>query len=210
MCSILHKNIILVNNNFFIHYSKKLGRQLFICYDISFNQIKSAQHYRKNYKRDIRLDNNNIYQLDPQSKIFTNNWTRGHLCPSFLMSHDKSTYLMSNIIPQHVQFNTNIWKKLELDTYNIIKEYNKPTRIIVGAFNYNYNKLFTQYDTNDNSTDNIWIDKDKNFKYIIPNIIYQIVIIDTKKICHIGLNSNIPKVYPIPYGILVNLLSNIK
>ena len=119
---------IINNKNFIINYSTELGRPLFASYDIFPEQVVNLQFGRKNFKRDSRLDIDKIYQLEPSSNIFQNDMSRGHLCPSFMMSYDKSiqgpwasTYLMSNIIPQNKEFNCGQWRKLEIDTFKFIK-----------------------------------------------------------------------------------------
>ena len=201
----LSKNMntkIITNNYFNINYSIDLGRPLFASYNISPDQINKLKYGRKRYKKDHRLYNENIYQLSPKSNIFSNNWSRGHLCPSFLMSFDKSitgawasTYLMSNIVPQHAAFNSGSWNKLEIETYNIINKCKKPVNIIVGTSSSDIYK--SNYH---------WYDRLNNFNYIIPNIFYQILIIDNNPICHIGINNASQKIYKVDFDILKNIL----
>ena len=162
---------IINNNNFIINYSRTLGRPLFAAYDIFPNQISQIKFGRKNFKRDYRLDYDQIYQLDPTSKIFTGSMSRGHLCPSFMMSHDKSqngswasTYLMSNIIPQNKEFNCGAWHNLEMKTFHFIKKVSKHVKVVVGAADLDYgsNSGFTSKNLNKPI---IWFDEKNEFKF---------------------------------------------
>jgi len=197
---------IISNNNFIINYSKKLGRPLFSSYDIYPNQIVQLKFGRKSFQRDGRLDYDRIYQLDPMSTIFNGDMSRGHLCPSFIMSHDKSqngswasSYLMSNIVPQNRDFNCGPWKELEIQTYKFIKKANRHVRVIVGAANLEpEGKLINK--------NLIWFDTNTNFEYVIPNVFYQIIITDYETKCFIGFNKERQKVYPINFDILYNLV----
>lgn len=210
---------IISNNNFIINYSRTLGRPLFASYDVFPDQISRLQFGRKNFSRDVRLDYDKIYQLDPSSTIFSGEMSRGHLCPSFIMSHDKSksgswssTYLMSNIIPQNREFNCGSWKRLEINTFKFIKKVNNHVRVIVGASCLDYgnkveytfkNKKFKTQNTNTNI---IWIDEKKGFEYNIPNIMYKIVITNYEVKCYIGFNNSNQQIYSIDLDNLIKLV----
>ncbi len=202
---------IISNNNFIINYSSILGRPLFASYDIFPNQISKFKYGRKYFKRDYRLDCDNIYQLDPMSKIFGGTMSRGHLCPSFMMSHDKSkygswesTYLMSNVIPQNREFNCGAWRDLEIDTFRFIKKVSKHVKVIVGASDLDYGDIigFTPKKLNKN----IWIDEKNEFIYRIPNMMYKIIITDYEVKCYIGFNNSNQQVYEIDLDNLLNLI----
>lgn len=208
--SIVNTTTKIINNkNFIINYSKTLGRPLFASYDILPNQISQFKYGRKKCKRDLRLDDKQIYQLDPKSNIFTNSISRGHLCPSFMMSYDKtinglwsSTYLMTNIIPQNIEFNCGTWRELEINTLSFIKKVAKNVKIIVGATELDY-KSNTGFNFINFNKPIIWFDKKKNFIYKIPNIMYMIVITEYEVKCYIGLNNSSQQIYSID---LENLL----
>lgn len=212
---------IITNNNFIINYSINFGRANFASYDIYPNQLANLKFGRKNFQRDIRLDSNNIYQLDPSANIFGGKMSRGHLCPSFIMSFDKSkkgswasTYLMSNIIPQNRNFNCGSWQKLEMNTFQFIKKTNSQVKVIVGAETINYsnqnkfNSKNYKIQTNNPNTNLIWVDETKKFEYQIPNLLYQIIITNHEAKCYIGFNDETNKVFNIPYLTLINLLTN--
>ncbi len=212
---------IISNNNFIINYSRNLGRPLFVSYDVFPNQISQLGFGRKNFSRDYRLDSENIYQLDPTSQIFSGQMSRGHLCPSFIMSHDKSksgswssTYLMSNIIPQNREFNCGSWRRLEINTFKFIKKVSNHVRVIVGASNVDYSSKVEYYFTNSknklkfkNKTSTIiWIDQNTGFEYKIPNIMYKIIITNYEVKCYIGFNNSNQQVYSIDLDNIVNLI----
>jgi DNA/RNA endonuclease G (NUC1) len=202
---------IINNNNFTINYSRNLGRPLFAAYDIFPNQISKFKYGRKNFKRDYRLDCDQIYQLDPTSKIFADTMSRGHLCPSFMMSHDKShngswasTYLMSNIIPQNREFNCGAWHNLEMETFNFIKKVSKHVKVVVGAADLDHGS--SGFSSTKLTKPIIWFDEKNEFKYKVPNAMYYIVITDYEVKCHIGFNNSNQQVYSIDLDNLLSLI----
>ena len=212
---------IISNNNFIINYSIELGRPLFACYDVLPSLVDKLKYGRKEFKMDNRLLHNNIYQLEPGAPIFSNEWSRGHLCPSFIMSYDKSksgpwasTYLMSNIIPQNRAFNSGAWNNLEIDTFKFIKKISCPVKVIVGAFSTDYTQNI-EFNTREKlqklsthtNANIVWVDENKEFKYIIPNMMYQILLTDYKVICHIGSNNSKQQIYSINIDTLLSLLN---
>lgn len=216
--------LLIDQKHFIINYSTTLGRPLWASYIINQQQIKKIKGGRRNFILDSTLQDQSIYQLSPRSKIFNNYWSRGHLCPSFVMSFDKSnegpwmsTYKMSNIIPQNINFNIKNWKYLE---YNIIKFASKnkfDTCVITGCTNYNlYQTTFSKYKNKLTSViypfaeslshnnhklkqikDTSWIDPTNNWIYTIPNIMYQIIITPYDVFCFIGINDIVQTIYNI-------------
>lgn len=210
---------IISNNNFIINYSRSLGRPLFASYDIFPEQISKLKFGRKNFCRDTRLDHDKIYQLDQSSQIFSGQMSRGHLCPSFIMSHDKtksgpwaSTYLMSNIIPQNREFNCGSWRRLEINTFEFIKKVDARVRVIVGASNLDYGSKIEytiknkKFETEDLNKTRIWLDPYTGFEYKIPNIMYKIIITNYEAKCYIGFNNSNQQIYSIDLDNLVKLL----
>jgi DNA/RNA endonuclease G (NUC1) len=180
---------LLNYDNLMINYSIKNGHPIWSGYIVKPPIIPNK---RKKFIRDKLLDNEHIYQLDPRSLIFGNYWTRGHLCPGFLLNQDIKTYQMSNIIPQTRKFNTQDWVEIERITLNIIKQQKNETIIFTGC--------------QDISSPNVWIDEKYEYKYIIPNIVYQIIIQNDKPICFMGINDNESKVNEIKLNNLENIL----
>lgn len=203
---------IINNNNFIINYSRTLGRPLFAAYDIFPNQISQFKYGRKKFIKDYRLECNQIYQLDPMSNIFAGTMSRGHLCPSFMMSYDKtkygawsSTYLMSNIIPQNREFNCGAWQDLEIDTFKFIKKVSKHVKVVVGATDLDCGRNFGFSPKNLNKPI-IWVDEKNEFTYKIPNMMYMIIITDCEVKCHIGFNNSNQRVYAIDLDNLLSLI----
>ena len=154
------------------------------------------------------------YQLDPMSKIFAGSMSRGHMCPSFMMSHDKtrngswaSSYLMSNIIPQNREFNCGAWRDLEINTFHFIKKTAQHTKVIVGASNLDYGSK-TGFNFLRLNKPIIWVDEKNEFIYKIPNIMYMIIINNYEIKCHIGLNNSSQKIYSIDLNNLLELVNN--
>lgn len=210
---------IISNNNFIINYSRSLGRPLFVSYDVFPEQLDNLKFGRKNFSRDFRLDCDNTYQLDPSSHIFLGQMSRGHLCPSFIMSHDKSrfgswasTYLMSNIIPQNREFNCGSWRRLEVNTFKFIKKVDAHVRVIVGASNVEYGSkveyIFknSKFEMNDTKKTIIWLDPYTGFEYKIPNIFYKIVITNYETKCYIGFNNSNQQIYSIDLDNLIKII----
>lgn len=210
---------VINQKNHIINYSKQLGRPLWVAYSVNKKNLQNAKGGRRNFILDTNLVKNNINQLNPKSNIFNNGLTRGHLSPSYLMSWDKtidgpwySTYKMSNVVPQNELFNTKYWIDVEREAYNMILNNDSTTCIITGASSISNtnsilysNKLPNNLDLLDHNL--AWIDENNNKKYIIPNIIYQIIITQHEIICHFGVNSSKKQIYPIKLDILEQLIN---
>lgn len=215
--------LLLENSDFIINYSTQLGRPLFVCYDLFTNDKNNnkLKYGRKKFERDARLDQKNIYQLDPKSLIFSQTWSRGHLCPSFPMSYDKSknsswsaTYLMSNIFPQFHTLNSFVWSKNEISIYQKAKQIHQPIKVIVGGLSWNYVKTIefvsrTQLEKINPYENNnlVWVDKYNDFKYSIPNMIYQIAISEFNTQCVIALNNANSKIISIELEKLIKIIT---
>lgn len=158
------------------------------------NKLKGG---RKNFTLDPCLLQQNIYQLKPNSKIFSLPWSRGHLVPSYIMSWDKSlngawhkTYHMSNIIPQNRTLNMSNWCRIERETLNIIKQNKEPVYVITGSDNINNPPFFETLNSQKKYLYKVPV---YNFKYQTrfntpPNIMYQIVISEFETKCWIASN----------------------
>ncbi len=201
-------DFVINNKSFIINYSKKLGQPLWASYILNKKHLDKLNGGRKNFTLDKQLEKNNIYQLNPHSDIFRNNWTRGHLIPSYLMSWDKTkngdwsrTYNMSNIIPQNQQFNMENWNWIERKTIDIIYKTDFDTIIITGAHT----------DISNESNNILWFDKYNNFVYYIPNFMYQIIFThyDLEPKCFIGFNNSEQKIYNIKFKSLESIIGNI-
>lgn len=190
-------NLLTKSDNFIINYSETLGRPIWCSYIITPNNLTTLQGSRKNFRLDPELTKSNVYQLKPTSKIFNGTMTRGHLCPSYIMSHDKSlmslTYMMSNIIPQHKKLNLESWNRLEYSTLRFVRRVNNKVCIVTGC--------------ETTELGYTWFDEDSNHYYQVPNIVYQIVITPFEAVCHIGLNNEKSTVYPIRLGALEKMLN---
>ncbi len=190
--------VVLHNNHFTLGFSKNFGRAMWSCCTINPVLLSKCIGGRTFFSNDNRLIDKSVYHLDKKSPLFKNNWSRGHLCSSYLMSFDKTlygswtqTYLMSNIIPQNPDFNSGLWNQLETNTINFIKKMYEPVTLITGV--------------SSSTSKNLWYDEDKQFKFIIPNIFYQILITQHEELCYIGYNEQGGKVYKVKINDLISL-----
>lgn len=212
--------LLIDQKHFIINYSTILGRPLWASYIVNQQSIKQIKGGRRNFILDNTLKDNSIYQLKPNSTIFNNYWSRGHLCPSFVMSFDKSTdgswmstYKMSNIVPQNINFNIKNWKYLEYNTIKFASQNIFDTCIVTGCANFNQ-KVFSKYQNNLSSvicpfaeslsSDNlklnkeiIWRDPENNWIYTIPNIMYQVIITPYDVYCFLGINDIVQTIYTV-------------
>jgi hypothetical protein len=230
---ILNMNMVeymIDNNDFLVNYSANFGRPIWTAYSMDNKIIKKLKGGRKNFTLDPNLLHQDIYQLKPNSNIFSPQWSRGHLVPSYIMSWDKSfrgawrkTYHMSNIIPQNKILNMSNWYKLERDTLNIIKQNKENVNVITGCDNIN-NPVF--FDSTISTKKNLYMDSKTKFTYQIrfavalaskpfgfetrdsPNIMYQIVISNYEIKCWLASNDQRQIVKNIKLRELEELIEN--
>lgn len=202
----------LINNgSFLINYSPKFGRPIWTTYSLSRNDILNQIGGRKVFTIDKRLVTRQIYQLEPNSKIFGKYFSRGHLVPAFMMSHNKDnllnstgihpspwyrTFQMSNIIPQNKKFNMEKWNMLEYFTKNIILQNNDNVHVIVGCESQNFSKKYFFSEKNFETIEflpnyqMIWVDNKSEYFYHIPNIMYKVIITPYKVYSYIATNDS--------------------
>lgn len=98
-------------------------------------------------RRDFKL--NPLLRPDQQAPVdsdaFNTTYNRGHLCPSYIMSWDKSedgpwydTYYMTNVAPQYWTFNQQEWADLERDVIDWIDSTQKSLYIFTGTGFWNF------------------------------------------------------------------------
>lgn len=224
----------LINNgSFLINYSALLGRPEWAAYSLDRYDVMSQQGGRKMFTIDKRLQSQEIYQLEPDSKIFSKHFSRGHLVPAFMMSHLKDavsnsngthpspwfrTFQMSNIIPQNKKFNMQKWHTLENFTKNIILQNNNPVNVIVGCesqdFSRKYffseknfeNEKLETWSQNLPNKQIIWVDEKSEHYYSIPNIMYQVVVTPYDIQCWIGTNDSRQMVIQVKLEYLESLI----
>jgi DNA/RNA endonuclease G (NUC1) len=210
--------LLLNNGGFFVNYSPELGRPIWSAYSLNNDDIKRQTGGRKHFISDRRLNNKNIYQLEPDASLFNYHITRGHLVPAFMMSHLKSTpkswqktFLMSNVVPQHINLNVGSWHRLEINTKKLISSINSPVHILVGCDTIETStKYYFSSCKNINIEESktlVWVDIIKQREYTIPNIFYQVVITDYDIKCWIGFNNHNQLVEQVSLNFLENLIN---
>jgi endonuclease G len=115
---------IIKYNNFIVGYSESLKQPLWTAYVYVHKQSKykrSQCHFREDKRYEC---------LNPDDYTNTG-FDRGHMCPAEDFSWDSislcQTFYMTNIAPQHPQFNRIAWKELE----HRIREWGKTDTLIV-------------------------------------------------------------------------------
>jgi len=219
----------LINNgSFLINYSLKFGRPIWTAYSLTRNDILNQNGGRKRFVIDKRLKTQQIYQLEPNSKIFGKHFSRGHLVPAFMMSHNKNnllnsngihpspwyrTFQMSNVIPQNKKFNMGKWHMLEYFTKKIILQNNHNVYVIVGCESQNFSKKFFFSEKNFETIDflhnyqMVWVDDKSEYFYYIPNIMYKVIITPYEVYCYIGTNDSNQIIQSVSLDFLEKLIN---
>jgi endonuclease G len=106
---------------FYIDYNSDLLCPDYTAYYLDYDDMTKLKGGRKNFMLDDELKSKKIPQASPSSKAFGDDYNRGHLVSSNLMSWNVDnygswydTYMMSNICPQAGRFNQVEWKTLEI------------------------------------------------------------------------------------------------
>jgi endonuclease G, mitochondrial len=104
---------LLVNREYVINYNRNLKIPLYATYVLRANDVVQATR-EKCFREDPRLDPAARSVLaDYAEPVFD----RGHLVPRADMNRSKgvmiNTFVLSNMMPQHDQFNQGIWETLE-------------------------------------------------------------------------------------------------
>lgn len=135
---------------FYIDYNSDLLCPDYTAYYLDYDDMTKLKGGRKNFMLDDELKSKKIPQASPSSKAFGNEFNRGHLVPSKLMSWNVDnygswydTYMMSNICPQAGQFNQIEWKILETHILDWILQ-NKISLYAVTGVIYNNKKSPTR------------------------------------------------------------------
>lgn len=113
---------ICKNNYTAISYNGDLVNPSWSAYAVTKAEAKSVQGGRKDFVLDDDLTAMGVNQARADNPAFSDEWNRGHLAPSNIMSYDKNpggpwymAYEMSNIAVQSVDLNQRGWEALEQD-----------------------------------------------------------------------------------------------
>ncbi len=103
---------ILRNDGFMLAYSEKLANPLWVTYQVT--QAQKPFGKRPRFQTDWRSIRRVHYQDYTGS-----GYSRGHHAPNYVIASrygrkaQQQTFLMTNVSPQLVQFNSKIWQRLE-------------------------------------------------------------------------------------------------
>lgn len=100
-----------------ISYDKTMINPAFAMYYATPEQARNIIPGREGFFQDPDLKALKVKQASVSSKVFSNDWNRGHLAPSRLLSYStvskKAVYTMANIAPQGGYFNQHPWEYIE-------------------------------------------------------------------------------------------------
>jgi DNA/RNA endonuclease G (NUC1) len=99
-----------------IDYSDNLGEPVWASWDLTTNDV--GTNSRSSFTTDASLPSNFYHvKTTDYNGVGTNNFNRGHLCPSDdrtdTTNDNKLVFLMSNIIPQSALNNQGVWGNFE-------------------------------------------------------------------------------------------------
>lgn len=105
---------LLYQNHYIINYDDDLRVPIWVAYRLRVQEVNIHRVRTECFRRDIRLgDEDASFCKDYEELIYD----RGHLVPNADMTRSEAaminTYILSNIAPQHDEFNRVIWKRLE-------------------------------------------------------------------------------------------------
>lgn len=100
-----------------ISFDKVMYVPSFAMYYVTPEQARNLLPGRETFFQDPDLKAMGVKQAAVTSKAFSNDWNRGHLAPSHLLSYSavskKAVYTMANIAPQGGYFNQHPWEAIE-------------------------------------------------------------------------------------------------
>lgn len=104
---------ILHHNEYIINHNGDLKLPTYASYQLDRSEVVSRTRVNC-FRKDIRLDDANSSTLDDYDEPV---FDRGHLVPRADMNRSQSaminTFVLSNMMPQHDQFNRGVWRKFE-------------------------------------------------------------------------------------------------
>ena len=151
----------IVRKQYIVCYNEKLKATNFVCYNLNKNWFGNSSRYSGSFLSDNSI--NEKLGIDIRHSDYTNSgYDRGHLVKSKERScsdsDNKSTFYLSNILPQTPDLNTGPWLRLEEYCEQLALDENKNLYIIAGG-------IFT--------SKNILL----NNKITVPDTLFKIVLI---------------------------------
>ncbi len=152
---------LIIRHQYVVSYSNRLGQPNWVAYELNASWYGDVERYDGNFITDNSLPASFLKIKDGD---YTNTgYDRGHLVRSeertATIEDNKSTFLMSNIIPQTPDLNRGVWLKLEYECERLCKEENKELFVVAGGV----------FHTNKSLND--------AFKVVIPDSCFKIIVV---------------------------------
>lgn len=126
---------IIIRQQYALSYNYKLGTPNWVSWEMNSNWFGDVERYEGNFITDNELPSN--YTKIKHSDYTNSGYDRGHLVRSEertkTVEDNKSTFLMTNIIPQTQDLNRGVWLNLEYYLENLCKKENKQIFVISGG-----------------------------------------------------------------------------
>ena len=126
---------LIIRPQYVVSYSNRLGQPNWVASELNSAWYGEVERYEGNFITDKSLPAS-FYKV--KDGDYTNSgYDRGHLVRSeertATVEDNKSTFLMSNIIPQTADLNRGVWLKLEYECERLCKEENKELFVVAGG-----------------------------------------------------------------------------
>lgn len=125
---------VIIRHQYSLSYNKNKGVPNWVSYELNASWFGNAERYDGNFITDVSLPSG-FYQVK-HSDYTNSGYDRGHMVRSEERTIDdadnKSTFLMTNIIPQTPDLNRGVWLDLEYHLEALCKESNKQLFVITG------------------------------------------------------------------------------
>ena len=158
-----NKDFYIFRKQYIVNYNYNLNITNFVLYSLRKEDYGNVKRYSGTYLYDTLISKLKLQKITHSS--YTNSgYDRGHLVRSEertnSIENNKSTFLMTNIVPQTPDVNSGVWFRLEQYCEELVK-YNKELYIISGTI---FKKQKTYYNN-----------------LIIPDTLFKIIIINNNR-----------------------------
>lgn len=127
-------DFVIIRHQYALSYNKDKGVPNWVSYELNASWFGNAERYDGNFITDNTLPE--AFYKVKHSDYTNSGYDRGHMVRSEERTIDdadnKSTFLMSNIIPQTPDLNRGVWLDLEYHLESLCKDSNKQLFVITG------------------------------------------------------------------------------
>ena len=108
-------NLLLIKDQYIVSYNKSLGRANWVSWHLQKSDLGTTDR-QDDFRPDASLPTS-WYQVRPTDYSAADGFDRGHLCSSddrdSTAEENRSTFILTNIVPQAPQHNRQAWRLLE-------------------------------------------------------------------------------------------------